>query len=172
MITIHRMTLSALAIVALLVSVPGSASAAQKAPLKQQITGTWTLVSNATMRPDGTKYEPFGGNTKGMMILDRGGHIVLVLTGDARRKFASNNRMEGSPEENKAQAQGSNSFYGRYSVDEKAHALVIHIDACSFANWDGTDQTRPVSLSGDRLTWKVAAASGGGSAELVWKRAK
>ena len=94
------------------------------------------------------------------------------MTGDARRKFASNNRTDGSPEENKAEVQGSNAFYGTYSVNEKEHALAIHIEACSFANWDGTDQTRPFSLSGDRLTWQVAAASGGGSGELVWKRAK
>jgi len=106
------------------------------------------------------------------MMLDHSGHIVLMLAGDARRKLASNNRADGSPDENKAEVQGSNAFYGTYSVSAKEHAIAIHIEACSFANWDGTDQTRPFSLSGDRLTWQVAAASGGGSAELVWKRAK
>jgi Lipocalin-like domain len=41
-----------------------------------------------------------------------------------------------------------------------------------FANWEGTEQKRLYTVKGDELTYKVPTASGGGTAQLVWKRAK
>ena len=36
------------------------------AQLKQQVVGTWTLVSEQTTRPDGSKFSAVGSNAKGM----------------------------------------------------------------------------------------------------------
>ena len=38
---------------------PGSALAQQK-PLKERLAGTWTIVSNDNVSPDGTKRQLFG----------------------------------------------------------------------------------------------------------------
>jgi hypothetical protein len=46
------------------------------------------------------------------------------------------------------------------------------IERCTFPNWDGTDQKRSVTITGDEMKYTNMAASGGGKAELVWKRAK
>jgi hypothetical protein len=62
---------------------------------------------------------------------------------------------------------------GQYAVELNTdHSLTFHIEAGSFPNWSGTEQKRPFTVSGDELKCKTAAASGGGSAELVWKRAR
>ena len=50
--------------------------------------------------------------------------------------------------------------------------LVFRIDASSFPNWDGAEQRRAVTVAGDDMTYVNAAASSGGTLELVWKRAK
>jgi hypothetical protein len=42
---------------------PGTALAQQK-PLKDQLAGTWTIVSNDNVAPDGTKRQLFGPNPR------------------------------------------------------------------------------------------------------------
>jgi Lipocalin-like domain len=61
-------------------------------------------------------------------------------------KFASNDRQNGTPEENKAIVQGSLSYFSTYTVDEAAKTMVIHIEGCSFPNWNGKDQKRSFAL--------------------------
>ena len=156
----------------LCLALPASDIFAQGKSLKEQIVGTWTMVSNVNTRPDGTKYEALGPNPRGVFTLDANGHFAITILGDARRKFASNNRLEGTAEENKAAVQGSIAYFGTYTVNEADHTINVHIERCSFPNWDGTDQKRSITITGDEMKYTNTAASGGGKAELVWKRAK
>jgi hypothetical protein len=151
---------------------PGNGAFAQGKPLKEQLVGTWAMVSNVNTHPDGSKYEALGPNPRGVFILDTNGHFAITILGDARRKFASNNRLEATPDENKAAVQGSIAYFGTYTVNEADHTLTFHIERCTFPNWDGTDQKRSVTVTGDEMKYTNMAASGGGKAELVWKRAK
>src|SRR4051812_19539827 len=137
-----------------------------------QVVGAWVIVSSDTVRPDGNRSPTFDRSPKGILILDASGHYALELMRAELPKFASNNRVEGTPEENKAVVQGGLAHYGRYTVSDADRSLMFHIEGSSFPNWVGTEQKRPFTLSGDELKWRTAAASGGGSAELVWKRAK
>jgi len=137
-----------------------------------ELVGAWAIVSSDTVRPDGNRSPTFDRSPKGILILDPSGHYALELMRAELPKFASTNRTEGTPDENKAVVQGVLAHYGRYSINDADHSLTFHIEASSFPNWAGTEQKRPFTLSGDELRWKTAAASGGGSAELVWKRAK
>ena len=87
-------------------------------------------------------------------------------------KLASNDRLKTTPEENKAVVQGSLAHFGTYTVNEADRSFALHIESSSFPNWAGTDQKRTFTIQGDDLKWITPNASGGGSAELVWKRAK
>ena len=142
------------------------------ASLTDQLVGVWSLASTVNKRPDGSTYEAFGGGTRGLLMFDRDGHFSLQLMGDARRKFASNNRLEGSPEENKGVAQGSLAYFGTYAASDADHVLTLKVDRSSYPNWDDTDQKRQISLTSDELKWTNLASSGGGTAELIWRRAK
>jgi hypothetical protein len=149
-----------------------SDSFAQGSSLKEQLVGTWTMVSNVNFRPDGSKYEALGPNPRGVFMLDANGHFAITLLGEGRRKFASNNRLESTPDENKSVVQGAIAYFGTYTVNEADHTLNFHIERCTFPNWDGTDQKRSVTLTGDEMKYTKMGASGGGKAELVWKRPK
>ena len=46
------------------------AAVAQQKTLKEQITGTWTVVSNDSTASDGKKSQPFGPNPKGIQVFD------------------------------------------------------------------------------------------------------
>jgi Lipocalin-like domain len=167
------LTLTALAFLWLGVVLPAGKAIGQQAgsTLKNQLVGTWMLVSNYTDREDGSKVDTFGPNPTGILMFDGNGHLSLQEMRSGLPKFASNNRQEGTAEENKAVVQGSICYFGTYSVNEVDHTLNFHLESCSFPNWNGTDVKRSFTLTGDELTW-----SGGGSSgrpvHTVWKRAK
>ena len=165
-------TFATTTIALLCLALPGSDAFAQGKSLKEQVVGTWTMVSNVNTRPDGSKYEALGPNPRGVFMLDANGHFAITLLGEGRRKFASNNRLESTPDENKSAVQGAIAYFGTYTVNEADHTLNFHIERCTFPNWDGTDQKRSVTITGDEMKYTNTAASGGGKAELGWKRAK
>ena len=98
----RRNTLSLAAVAVLgLTLLPGTALAQQK-PLKDQLAGTWTIVSNDNVAPDGTKRQLFGPNPKGLLILAANGQFAQIMVRADRSNFKANNRLEGTAEENKA----------------------------------------------------------------------
>ena len=94
-----------------------------------ELVGAWSIVSSDTVRPDGNRSPTFDRSPKGILILDASGHYALELMRAELPKFASNNRVEGTPEENKAVVQGVLAHYGRYSINDTDHSLTFHIEA-------------------------------------------
>ena len=69
--------------------------------------GTWTFVSSTTKLPDGSP--AWGINPKGLLILTENGYFSSQIVRSDLPKFGSNNRAQGTPEENKAVVQGTSS---------------------------------------------------------------
>jgi hypothetical protein len=155
----------------LLVALPWINGAAQQQTLSQQIVGTWTYVSVDIVRPDGSRIPLYGPNPTGLASFDSNGWYLLLTSRRGLPKFASNNRAQGTTEENKAVVQGSIAHFGRYKVNEADRTITFHIEAATFPNWNGAEQKRPFTVTGDVLKWTTAASSGG-TAEVVLKRAK
>ena len=137
--------------------------------LKEQIVGTWTAVTQYVDR-GGRRVDSFGSNPKGMVIYDAKGRFILVLQRATLPKFASNNRLTGTAEENKAIVQGSVAYFGTYSIDEKEHKINLHYDGSTYPNWDGENQTRLVEISGDDLKVVLPVSDSGGAVYLVLRR--
>jgi hypothetical protein len=135
--------------------------------LTEELLGTWTLVSHESVLPDGSKFPRYGANPKGVAFFDAGGHFILTAM-----RYASGHPAQGTAEENKATAQGTMTYFGTYSVSEPDRTIAIHIEASSFPNWNGADQTRIFSITGDLLTLTVRVLATGESVSVVWKRAK
>jgi hypothetical protein len=141
---------------------------------KDQLVGTWTLVSVYIEGPDGSKFEGFGAHPTGILIMDGNGHIAVQLISSDLPKFASNNRQEGTPDENKAVVHGTLCYFGTYSVNDADRSLNIHIENSSYPNWSGTDQKRFVTLTEDEMKWINPTGSNGPgfTGHTMWKRAK
>ncbi len=140
------------------------------ASLKQQIVGSWTLTAQ-WVEQDGKKIERFGSTPKGIVIYDQNGRFASILMRSDLPKFASNNAMTGTPEENKAVVQGSTAFFGRWSVNENG-TFESHIDGATFPAWDGQTQKRIMTISGDELKGCVPNAQIGGTACATYRRIK
>lgn len=163
--------ISAMAVLGLAVLV-GKAVGQQRS-LSEQLLGTWTLVSIDYVRPDGSRFQTFGPNPNGVAMFDSGGHYIIAVMRSDRSKFAVNDRMQGTVEENKATTQGTITYFGTYSVSEADHSIAIHIVSSSFPNWNGADQKRIFTITGNELKLtNPIASTGGGTTGVVWKRAR
>jgi lipocalin-like protein len=72
---------------------------------KERLIGTWTLVS-LTSGEGANQSLPYGPNPKGTMMADANGRFSITVVRSDLPKFASNNRMSGTPDENTAIVQG------------------------------------------------------------------
>ena len=171
-----RHTLMFAALAGLVIVLRAGQATTQQLPMsaQQQFVGTWSLVSIHYVEKDGRKIEPFGPGAQGMLYFDAAGRFATQVMAANRPRFASNNRMIGTPEENKTVSQGVVAYFGTYTVDETRPIVTLHIAHSSFPNWNGTDQQRTFAFAGDELRYTAASstANPAESAELVWKRVR
>jgi hypothetical protein len=142
--------------------------------LKQQLVGTWAFVRTEATQADGKKILPFGPNPKGVNIFTEDGHFAQIQIADGIPKFASNSRVTGTAEENKAAVQGTIALFGTYTVDEAAKTIIYEVESSTFPNWVGLEQKRPIdSVTADELKHSNAGGSIAGAKTVnIWKRAK
>jgi Lipocalin-like domain len=151
---------------------PGSAVAQQKT-LKEQLVGSWTLVSNDVTPPTGPKRQDYGANPKGILILEAGGRYAFVAGSPTRAKFkdTSNARTGGTSEEFAAAARAFAANFGTWSVNEADKTLVRKYDIALIPNNDGIENKATVSLAGDELKL-VGTSADGVRTDAVYRRAK
>src|ERR1700739_3877409 len=77
----------------------------------KDLVGTWVATSNVSEQ-NGVKFNPYGDPPLGTLIFDADGHYGLVLSRSDVPKFASNNRTNGTADENKAAVQGTVAHFG------------------------------------------------------------
>jgi hypothetical protein len=166
------LTATTMSLLFLGLALPAGDAAAQQKSLKEQLVGTWTIVSTSQTAPDGTKHELFGASPKGLLVLDATGQYAQIIVRPDRPKFKVNNRLKGTPEENQAAVHGTTATFGTWSVDEASKTLVVRIASGMFPNQDGTEGKRTVSVTGDELRITNPATASGMRADNVWRRAK
>ncbi|HTR03657.1 MAG TPA: lipocalin-like domain-containing protein [Thermoanaerobaculia bacterium] len=138
-------------------------------PLAEQIRGTWRLVSYQRKEtPDAPWTRRFGDDPKGYLMYDATGHMMVAFEKmPPPPMFASGDDAAPSPAEAQAVYAGFVAYFGTYTVDEKAHAVIHHVEGSLNPRFFGTDQVRPATFAGDRLT-----LSDGKTFRVVWERVR
>jgi len=162
------------ALLCLAVGLSASDSLAQQKSLKEQLVGTWTLVSSDQVLPDGSKAKQFGTNPKGINVFDPNGRFFLMIASADNSKIAS---KDPSRKTNSEDVGGlmteSIAYYGTYTVNEAERVAVLHLEASTFPNQIGADQKRMInSLTVEELKYSSPAAMSGVQVHQVWKRAE
>jgi Lipocalin-like domain len=156
----------------LAVGLSASDALAQQKSLKEQLVGTWTLVSSDQVRPDGTKVQQFGSDPKGINVFDANGRFFIMIASADNLQIASNGRSQKNFEKDDLIVE-SIAYYGTYTVNEDVKVISLHLDASTFPNQDGTEQKRTITaLTADELKYSSPAAISGAQIHQVWKRAK
>ena len=123
---------------------------AQTTPAR--IVGTWELKTRTVTRADGTKIvDPvLGEKPAGRLIYDASGAMSLQMM-RVGRKDAISTPANANPRI----TLGYDSYFGRYTVDEKAGTVTHHVEASLFPEDLGDDWVRPFKLEGDTLTLQL-----------------
>jgi hypothetical protein len=108
-----------------------------------------------------------------MLSFDGRGNFMLTIIGADLPAFASNNRADGTPEENKAVIGRSIAMIGAYSINADENTLIFKVECATFPNWNATEQRRKlVTITTDELKYVTPTASSGGIGTVIWKRAR
>ena len=145
-----------------------SFSASAQSP---SIVGTWILTAADKILPDGTRVADYGPSPHGLVIFTADGYYSVQIYRADRLKFASGDKLKGTPEEYKDASLSASIHFGRYTVDPGKHTITFQVDRSSFPNWDNTTQVRAFELKSDELSWKVAARPDGSIPVTVLRRA-
>jgi hypothetical protein len=143
---------------------------AQQGTLRQQLVGTWTLVSFEIAESNGAKRQPGGANPKGILFFDAGGRYASVVGRPNRPKFKSVSQPT-TEELAAATADFFGANFGTWSVNEADKTLTRRYDAALFPNNEGQDFKASVSLAGEEL--KLSGQTEGSiRIDYVFRRAK
>jgi hypothetical protein len=161
------------AVLCLAVGLSANDSLAQQKSIKEQLVGTWTLVSSDQLRSDGVTVKQFGANPKGINVFDTNGCFFLMIASADNSKIVSNNPRKTNSEDGGGLIVESIAYYGTYTVNEAEKVAILHIEASTFPNQVAADQKRTItSLTADDLKYRTPAAMTGGQIHQVWKRAE
>ena len=139
--------------------------------VQNKVMGTWRMVS-AQIDPDGKNQLPYGSAPNGLLAFTADMHFVEVLTDSTLPKFASNERGQGTAQENQAVMDATLGLFGTYSVDENGEFSGNRVTGSTFPNWIGDVRTREqlkMVVTGDRMV-ETFTRPEGTEIKIVWKR--
>jgi len=137
--------------------------------LKEQIVGTWKLVSIYN-EANGTKTNLYGEKPLGLLVFDKSGNFISMIAKPDIPKFATPNRLKGTDAEYRAVVQGMIAGFGTYTVEGDGANLKTTFS--SFPNRSGTTEKRIYKISGDEMTTVNPTAASGGTAHSKYVRVK
>jgi len=142
--------------------------------LKEQATGTWSLVSFDIIAADGSKKPVFSPKPKGTLFLATNGRYAMMIVDPERpKKWSAKSREGASVEELASAARGLVAQFGEWSVDEKSKTLIRKNEGALNPLAAGREQIVPIVVSGDELrTTDAVSGVSGGRTETVWRRVK
>ena len=137
--------------------------------LKEQIVGTWRLVSIYN-EDKGVKANNFGDKPVGLLMFDRSGNVSQLLSKPGLSNFAVPNRLKGTDKEYRDVMQGMIAGFGTYTVD--GDTVTITWVASSYPNRVGAVEKRTYKIVGEELSSMNPTASSGGISYAKYVRAK
>ena len=119
--------------------------------IREQLLGTWRLVSYYTEGTDGSIVHPMGPDVSGFIMYVPDGFMSANLMVPGRPPYTGGVANTAAPAELAAAALGYFGYAGRYEVDEAAQLVRHFIEVALAPNLAGSMQLRHVRFEGRRL---------------------
>lgn len=125
-------------------------SSTMDAQCKDSVVGTWKLLSViATTEKDGVGKPVLGQHPVGFLTYTANGRMMAIISDDGRKPLSVVDRV-AAPAEERAEAYSTFMAYaGRYSFT--CDKVVTYVEVASLQNWVNTEQTRFVTVQGNRM---------------------
>lgn len=143
--------------------------------MMNELVGTWRLVSWELRDEAGQVSHPLGRAARGMLMYTADGHLAVTVMRPARKRFASDDILDGAVEERAAAVDGYLTYCGTYSYQPGTVTHRVELSLFPIPNWVGTEQLRFAQLEGDRLTLSTAPSPAQGRRQVarpVWERVR
>ena len=119
------------------------------------LAGAWEFQSSVNTRRDGSTFDRWGPNPKGIFIFAPSGHYAQVIMGSESRFFGSK----------------TYSAFGTYVLDESGRFFTTTIEGCSVSKLAGAVQRREIHLlTANMLRYSNPITATDSIAEVLWKR--
>jgi Lipocalin-like domain len=144
----------------------------QLTSIKEQIAGTWQLVSIYEENYGGEDIYQFGTAPKGRFMVDRRGNFSFQIMNQDGRAYSANTRVAVI----KTRAGGiveATTYFGTYLVDEASHKLTLQVAYCLFRSCDKTERTAELKIHGNTMELMSVVGpspTGAPSSHTIWKR--
>jgi hypothetical protein len=128
--------------------------------------GTWLLVSQHTIYPDGRVEITRGANPRGVLMYDALGNmsVHLMRTDSDAEHYTDMTSFEVAME-------GYHAYFGTYTVSENEGIVRHTVLGAAYPPYRGSVQERHYAFDGDHLTLTVHATDGT-QRVIAWVRAK
>jgi hypothetical protein len=138
----------------------------------QRMVGTWQLVTRTVSANGKTLVDPvLGAQPLGRLYYDANGAMSLQMMRQDR-KTAISTPADAKDKANARVILGYDSYFGTYTVDERAGTVTHHVEASLFPEDLGQNWVRPFKLDGDTLTLSFTSPTDGVTRTLVFKRSR
>ena len=137
--------------------------------VRDQLLGAWQLLSIVAIAPDGTTTNTLGDNPVGQISYTPGGQMSAVLQRTDRPVQPGSTAREATGAEAVAGWRSFIAYFGSYSIDLEAGAVVHHVQGAYLPSMLGTDQVRYFTFEDDLLMLQPPATAAG-SAKITWQK--
>ena len=142
--------------------------------IRDQIVGTWKLVSSEQIMKDGTiqRDSRFGAHGKGYLMYQRDGHMCAYLTNPDLPKWAD--AAHPTKEEKVVAADEMFAYCGRYEIDVKLKQIIHLPEVATDPAYVGSRQIRPYTFHDGRLIFSDVEKDDPTAARwrIVWEKAR
>jgi hypothetical protein len=131
------------ALILILIAMASSAAHADDAQLRQQIVGTWKIVS-VVYEDQATKEQTpiYGEHPRGIQIATPEGRWLALMT-------AENRPVPKTDEDRAAALKSMIAYTGRYRIEDGK--VITKVEAAWNEAWVGGEQVRSIRFDGDKL---------------------
>ena len=141
--------------------------------IREQLLGTWRLVSYYTEATDGSILYPMGQDISGFIMYLSDGFMSANLMVPGRPPYTGGSANTATQAELAAGASGYFGYAGRFEVDEQTRLVRHHIEVALAPNLVGSTQLRHVKFEGRRLTLRgdpVQMGTRMAAHVIIWER--
>jgi hypothetical protein len=139
--------------------------------VRNKLLGAWKLVTWEIPDSTGTITYPLGPHAIGQLSYDATGRVSAQLVQPDQPRFASEDWLQARTEEKAAAWSAYFGYFGTFTIDANAGAVIHHIEGSWFPNLVGTQQIRYYHFeSNDRLV--LSADTAWGPVRIIWDKVK
>jgi Lipocalin-like domain len=149
-----------------------TAFAQTESEIREQIVGTWKLVSVEETMKDGTirPIPSLGPHAKGFLMYQRDGYMCAQLVNPDQLQWAD--PAHATPEEKMAVADRVFAYCGLYEIDVKQERILHLPEIASDPGYVGSRQIRPYRFERGRLIFSDTEKNDPAilSWKIIWKK--